>query len=222
VRRAAETFALVALCSLTMSSTGSARDHGVAGQTFLIIEPDLLATIEQKLMRLQESGGIDRMNAEFARRAEQRVRRPMPVAGITAATQLRQWAYDPTIVIEKDVRDQKGNFIARAGQTVNPLDYVAMHQALVFVDGDDKAQMDWATRTYSDLKAKIILVNGSPIEEMTARKRRFYFDQEGRLTAKFGIRHTPAVASQFGKFVKLTEVDLSAVTPIGVKPKGPL
>jgi len=212
VRRLVENGALVILCSLTLSSAGQASDHGVVGQTFPVIETDLLSVIEQRLQSLQASGGIDRMNAEFARRAEAKVRRPTPVAGITPATQARVWAFDPTIVIEKDVKDQKGNFVARAGQTVNPLDFVAMHQALVFVDGDDKAQMEWATSQYSDLKAKIILVSGSPIEEMTARKRRFYFDQEGRLTGKFGVRHTPAVAEQDGKIIKVSEIKLKGAS----------
>lgn len=212
MKRLLENSALVILCSLTLSSAGQASDHGVVGQTFPIIETDLLSVIEQRLTKLQASGGIDRMNAEFARRAEAKVRRPTPVAGITPATQARVWAFDPTIVIEKDVKDQKGNYVARAGQTVNPLDFVAMHQALVFVDGDDKAQMEWATSQYSDLKAKIILVSGSPIEEMTARKRRFYFDQEGRLTGKFGVRHTPAVAEQDGKVIKVSEIKLKGAS----------
>lgn len=212
MKRLLENSALVILCSLTLSSAGQASDHGVVGQTFPIIETDLLSVIEQRLTKLQASGGIDRMNAEFARRAEAKVRRPTPVAGITPATQARVWAFDPTIVIEKDVKDQKGNYVARAGQTVNPLDFVAMHQALVFVDGDDKAQMEWATSQYSDLKAKIILVSGSPIEEMTERKRRFYFDQEGRLTGKFGVRHTPAVAEQDGKVIKVSEIKLKGAS----------
>ena len=212
MRRPAQAAALAALCSLTLSSAGRASDHGVVGQTFPIIETDLLGAIERRLQNLQASGGIERMNAEFARRVEAKVRRPMPVAGITPAVEERVWAYDPTIVIEQDVRDQKGNLVAEAGQHVNPLDFVAMHQALVFVDGDNPEQMAWATTRYSDLKAKIILVSGSPIEAMTARKRRFYFDQAGRLSGKFGILHTPAVAEQNGKLVKLSEIKLKGAS----------
>ena len=208
MKRALESVAIVALLSVSLSSATRASDHGVVGQTFPIVEPDLLATIEAKLQRLQANGDIDRMNAAFARRAEARVRRPKPVAGITPATEARTWAYDPTITIERDVQDQKGNYIARRGQTVNPLDFTAVTQALVFVDGDNKAEMAWATAQYTDLKAKIILVNGSPLEEMTARQRRFYFDQEGRLTGKLGIRHTPAVAVQDGRVMKLSEIKL--------------
>ena len=208
MKRALESVAIVALLSVSLSSATRASDHGIVGQTFPIVEPDLLATIEAKLQRLQANGDIDRMNAAFARRAEARVRRPKPVAGITPATEARTWAYDPTITIERDVQDQKGNYIARRGQTVNPLDFTAVTQALVFVDGDNKAEMAWATAQYTDLKAKIILVNGSPLEEMTARQRRFYFDQEGRLTGKLGIRHTPAVAVQDGRVMKLSEIKL--------------
>lgn len=208
MKRALEAVAVVGICSLSVASPTIARDHGVVGQTFPIIEADLLATIEARLQRMQASGEIDRMNGEFAKRAEARIRRPKPVAGITPATEARSWSYDPSMVVERDIRDQKGNLIAQRGQVVNPLDFVSMDQALVFVDGDDKEQMAWATDRYTDLKAKIILVNGSPIEEMTARKRRFYFDQEGRLTARFGIQHTPAVAAQDGRIVRLSEIKL--------------
>lgn len=208
MRAALDLCVMFAVSALLTSSVAIASDHGVAGQTFPIVEPDLLATIEVKLQRLQANGDIDRMNAAFARHAETRVRRPKPVDGITPATEARTWAYDPTITIERDIQDQKGNYIARRGQTVNPLDFTAVHQALIFVDGDNKAEMAWATAQYSDLKAKIILVNGSPLEEMTARHRRFYFDQEGRLTGKLGIRHTPAVAVQDGRVMKLSEIKL--------------
>lgn len=208
MKRALESIAIVALLSVSLNSATRARDHGVVGQVFPIVEPDLLATIEAKLQRLQAEGEIDRMNAAFAKRTEARVRRPKPVAGITPTSEARTWAYDPTITIERDVQDQKGNYIARRGQTVNPLDFTAVSQALVFVDGDNNAEMAWATTTYSDLKAKIILVSGSPIDEMTQRQRRFYFDQEGRLTGKLGIRHTPAVAVQDGRVMKLSEIKL--------------
>src|SRR3546814_6881032 len=115
----------------------------------------------------------------------------------------RSWDYDPTIAIERDIRDQKGNLIAGAGHRINPLDFVEIKQDPVFVDGDDATQLAWATSRYTDLKAKIIFVNGSPIDAMTAKKRRFYFDQEGKLTATFGIEHTPAVVSQNGRTMRV-------------------
>ena len=92
MRRALESVAIVALLSISLTSATRARDHGVVGQVFPIVEPDLLATIEAKLQRLQAEGEIDRMNAALAKRTEARVRRPKPVAGITPASEARTWA----------------------------------------------------------------------------------------------------------------------------------
>ncbi|WP_176599146.1 type-F conjugative transfer system protein TraW [Sphingobium sp. 15-1] len=200
--------ALGAVLLVAGSMRGEAKDYGQAGQTFPVIEPDLLATIEARLSQAEASGELARMNAAFARRVEAKVRRPDPVSGITPAQEPRNWQFDPTVTVEQDIRDPKGQLIAAAGQRINPLDFVTIHQDLVFVDGDDPQQMAWATGRYSDLKAKIILVSGSPIEEMTNRKRRFYFDQEGRLTGKFGIQHTPAVVSPAGKVMQVSELVL--------------
>ncbi|OYW44979.1 MAG: type-F conjugative transfer system protein TraW [Novosphingobium sp. 12-63-9] len=177
--------ALLGIAAFVMSPARiEARDYGQTGQAFPVIEPDLLSTVEARLKR---------------------VRRPTPVAGLSPATETRDWTYDPTVQLEHDIRDQKGNLIGRAGQRINPLDFVAIKQALVFVDGDDADQIAWATSRYTDLNAKIIFVSGSPIEEMTNRKRRFYFDQEGKLTSRFGIEHTPAVVQQNGRVMRVSE-----------------
>lgn len=189
-----------------------ARDYGVAGQTFVIVEPDLLATIEARLRRLEASGGIARANAGFARAAEARVRRPAPVGGLSAATANRGWTFDPAVTLERDVRDAKGNVLARSGQAVNPLDFVTLRGSLVFIDGDDPGQLAWALARFRPLDDKIILVGGAPLDAMSRWRRRFYFDQGGRLTTKFGITHVPAVATQAGKVLHLTEVALKPQT----------
>lgn len=187
-----------------------ARDYGQHGAVFAVIEPDLLAMIRNKLTRLQDSGAIERMNQEFARRSEARIRRPDPVVGIGLATSPRSWIYDPAITIDHDVFDTKGNAIARAGQRVNPLDFVTVRQSLVFIDADDRDQLEWAMRRYTDLNAKIVMVKGAPLEAMTRWRRRFYFDQGGYLTARFGIHAVPAVVEPAGKVMRVSEI------PVGI------
>ena len=187
---------------------GQAKNYGQAGQTFPVIEPDLLATIEARLRQAEATGEMARINGQFAKRAEAKVRRPDPVAGISPTEQPRTWDYDPSITLEQDIRDQRGQLIAAAGQRINPLDFVTIRQELVFIDGDAPAQLEWATRHYSDTQAKIILVSGSPLVEMTRRQRRFYFDQQGQLTDKFGIEHVPAVVKLAGKVMRVSEIEL--------------
>jgi conjugal transfer pilus assembly protein TraW len=201
--------ALIPLAGIALAlgaMRGEARDFGQAGQVFPVIEPDLLATIEARLRRAEASGELARTNADFARRVEAKVRRPDPVAGITPARAARSWDFDPAVTLERDIRDSKGNRIAAAGQKLNPLDFVSIRQDLVFIDGDSAEELAWATARYSDLEAKLIFVRGSPIAAMTAKKRRIYFDQQGRLVNAFGIAHTPAVVTQAGKVMRVTEI----------------
>lgn len=194
-----------------------AADYGQMGQTFPIIEADLLTTIETKLRTLEANGGIERLQREMQEQAVASVRRPKRVDGMTPAITKREWLFDPSIVTEDDIVDAKGNLIAARGTRVNPLDMVQLSQALVFIDGDNAAELAWAVKTWSDVRAKIIFVSGSPFDAMKPWQRRFYFDQGGTLTGKFGIRHTPAVVSAAGANLKISEFPLPSapVAPVG-------
>jgi conjugal transfer pilus assembly protein TraW len=207
-------FALFSFClfvAAIATPPAAAKDFGQVGTVFSVIEPDLLRVIEAKLKAMQANGQIDAMNQRFKERAEAKVRRPDPVPGIELATRSHTWLYDPSIIIDHDIKDHKGNLIAAAGKRVNPLDYVKVPTPLVFIDGDDTAQVSWAIKRFDD-KAKLILVKGAPLDLMTKRQRRFYFDQAGTLTRKFGITHVPAIVVQAGSAMRVTE------TPLGGKP----
>lgn len=197
---------LACLCSAMLPAAPAvAKDYGQVGAVFPVIETDLLRVIEQKLTALQSSGQIDAMNQAFRKRAEAKVQRPTPVPGIERASTQRSWLFDPSIVIDHDIRDQKGNLIAPRGRRVNPLDFIVVKTPLVFIDGDDPAQMAWALKRY-DANAKVIMVAGAPLEAMTAHQRRFYFDQDGRLTTRFGIHAVPAVVVQEGHAMRVSEI----------------
>jgi conjugal transfer pilus assembly protein TraW len=144
-------------------------DYGQHGAVFAVIEPDLLAMIRNKLTRLQATGALERMNQEFARRSEARIRRPDPVAGSASTTprlDLRSRDHDrPRRVRYQGQRDRARR---PAGQ---PLDFVTVRQSLVFIDADDRDQLEWAMRRYTDLTAKIVMVKGAPLEAMTRWRR---------------------------------------------------
>src|SRR3546814_5109561 len=59
-----------------------ASDYGHAGQTFPVIAPDLLSTIQARLRGAEASGVLARMNEVFAKRGGLRVRRPNTVEGV--------------------------------------------------------------------------------------------------------------------------------------------
>jgi conjugal transfer pilus assembly protein TraW len=205
--RACLTLIAAGLAALPVAA--QARDYGQQGAVFGIAEQDLLRTIETRLKTLQANGGIERMNQLFAARSEAKIRRPDPVPGIGPALRERTWDYDPAVVIDHDVSDLKGNPIVRKGARINPLEMINLRQALVFIDGDDAAQVSWALQHYSEANAKLVMVKGAPLELMTRHQRRFYFDQGGYLAERFGIRAVPAVAQQAGVVMRLREIPVS-------------
>lgn len=195
------------IATIAATTPLGAKDYGQQGTVFPVIEADLLQVIEARLAGLGSSGRLDALNQAFAKRSEAKVRRPTPVPGITPASVPRTWLFDPSIIIDHEIRDNKRNLISPAGRRVNPLDFIVVKSPMVFIDGDDERQMSWALAHYDD-SAKLIMVAGAPLEAMTRYQRRFYFDQKGNLTTRFGITHTPAVVTQAGKAMKVSELVL--------------
>ncbi|WP_420608065.1 type-F conjugative transfer system protein TraW [Novosphingopyxis sp.] len=196
------------MCLLGIATSTEARDYGQQGAVFPVIERDLLAQIQSRLVAMETSGETRRLNAELKRRTIARVNRPEPVAGLVSATQARSWAFDPTITLAADIRGAKGELIWAKGARVNPLDSVPLREPLLFIDGDDPDQLGWALQ--QNARAKLILTRGAPLALMKARKRRFYFDQGGKLVKHFGIGALPARVAQEGRQLQVSEVALPA------------
>ena len=199
---------LLALLAALHAAPAEARDYGQQGTVFPIAERDLLEQIRSKLVAMEKSGETARLNQELKRRTVARVNRPEPVAGMVRAEAPRRWTIDPTVTLDADIRGAKGELIHAAGTRINPLDSVALRSELIFLDGDDPAQLAWALGRSE--AAKLILVKGAPLELMRARQRRFYFDQGGKLVAHFAIRAVPALVRQRGRQLEVSEIALPA------------
>lgn len=197
-------FALAA--AVLAIAPAAARDYGQRGAAFPVIEPDMLALLEAKLRAAEGDGRLAAMQDQLRRRTIAHVRRPAPVEGIATTTRPRSWSYDPTITAGEDIRDSQGRVIVAAGTRLNPLDTVGLRQSLVFLNGDDPAQVRWAIGATTPVNAKLILVRGSAFELMGRHQRRFFHDQRGALTAKLGIRQVPAVVEQAGRVLRITEL----------------
>lgn len=196
---------MVILVFLFLATSVHAKDYGVQGHTYPIIEPDLLKQITGKLNDLDESGKLEEHNEVLKKQAIKASRRPKSVSGITKAIKPRSYIYDPSITVPYDLKDHKGQRFHKAGSRVTPLQHRNMTKALVFIDGDDVAQVNWAMQSFTEFNAKIILTNGSPFDLMEKQDRPVYFDQEGRMISKLGIKHVPAVVSQEGLMLKIEE-----------------
>ena len=198
---------LAAACLvLSLAAPVSAKDLGVRGESWPVAEPDLLAQIEDRLAMLRDSGALDRFAREAAARARSRIEAPDRVAGIAPARERRERLFDPSVTVARDLRAADGALLAAAGTRVNPLATMALTRDLLFIDGTRASEVAWALEYARP--AKIVLLAGRPLDLARTHGRPFFFDQGGRLAARFGLRFTPSLVTREGARLRIAEFPL--------------
>ncbi|MCY4583954.1 MAG: type-F conjugative transfer system protein TraW [Chloroflexi bacterium] len=196
------------LLAAALPGDGSAKDLGVRGATWPVAEPDLLAQIESRLIEMDRSGELARLEQEARADARRKLEEPDPAPGIAPVREERSRLLDPAITVARDIRTSDGTLIAAAGTRVNPLERMTLARDLLFVDGRREAEIAWALsrEKESARPSKIVLLAGRPLELMRRHRRAFFFDQGGRLAARFGLRFTPVLVVQDGTQLRITEI----------------
>ena len=199
--------ALVAIAML-LSLAVRAHDLGVVGPVYPIAEPSLLEVILARLRDAEASGVLARVQRDAQARAKNQIEQPAAIVKLTKTTKVRSFFYDPSIVVPYPILDADGKLLVPPGTTVNPLDTVSLSKALLFIDARDTAQVKRASEILDQRggKLKVILTGGSYLDLMRRWKRPVFFDQQGTLTEKLGIRHVPALVTQDGKRLKIEEI----------------
>ena len=201
-------FGLAIICCAMMLAARPvpAKDLGVRGAVWPVAEPDLLARIEARLASLEASGELARMRRDALDRAIERIEGPGRVEGIGPARVRRTRLFDPSITVERDIRTDDGTLIAAQGALINPLEVYPLTRDLLFIDGARPTEVAWALG--HDRPARIVLLAGRPLDLMRAHGRPFFFDQNGRLSKRFGLRATPSLVAAEGSMLRITEVPL--------------
>ncbi|TDN51491.1 type-F conjugative transfer system protein TraW [Scandinavium goeteborgense] len=170
-----------------------ARDLGSWGALWPVAEPDMLTTIHDKLLSMQDSGEIASTNKAFRERVREHSLRPQPVDGLTVAQENTTHFVDPSFVVSRDIADQNGIVFAHKGEMINPLEHVPFTETLYFIDADSPGQVAWMkAQQPPTLMFKVILVNGNIQEATRALDTHIYFDQKGTLSRRFELTAVPA------------------------------
>lgn len=192
------------------AASACAADLGVLGPTYGIAEPHLLDFIQQRLRDQERSGELQRLLREAQVRGIDAVKHPAPVPGLRATETARSFYIDPSFTLDRNIVDAQGRLLFPAGTRKNPLDVVSLSRQLLFFDARDSRQVARARElmTRYEGQLKPILTGGSYLELMKAWQRPVYFDQQGTLIRRFGIRQLPALVSQDGRRLRVDELTL--------------
>ena len=106
---------LFVMLIISLLPIAQADDLGVVGPTYDIAEPDLLEAIQSHLFQMEESGELAKKQNEYRARVIGTVERPKPVPGIKATATKRTFFYDPTMILDHDIRGEDGAILFARG-----------------------------------------------------------------------------------------------------------
>jgi conjugal transfer pilus assembly protein TraW len=182
------------LCSMLLS----AKDFGTYGTTFSIAEEDLLLVLRERLAQTQwDEEKRDQIRNAFVKRIEVPKGRQL-----LKAEKLRVFEFDPSIVLQEDIKDHEGKAIVYKNTHINPLEFSVLREDLLIFDGTDISQVAWA----KSQQGRWILANGKPLDLEDREQRPVYFDQGAYLSLKLGIRALPAKVKQESQKLVIEEM----------------
>lgn len=183
----------ILLVWLILSGSTYAKDLGVYGPTYLIVEKDAFEWIvSERLPELQRSGEIDKMNAKLQENSRNRIENPRGTH-LPDAKSVRIRYKSLVYTLPRDVKDAKGRVLFKKGVSVNPSDILPeSNKTLLFIDGTSSKHINYAIREYETNKfIKIVLVAGRPLELMRKHNITIFFDQHQRLVDRFDVQALP-------------------------------
>ena len=200
----------------SISLSANAKDFGTQGHSYQITEQEFLQMIAERLKKIDMKKEQEKMQSLV----RDRVENPRAASSVKPATAKRSFYFDPTYTLDKDVVLPCGKILHRAGTQVNPLEHMDLNRRLLFIDARRIEQVKWLREELDKplpdqkeaVEDKVILVGGSPstLKKLLKdeHKNKVYFDQNGELTARFGITGSPAVVVQDGLRLRIDEIKL--------------
>ncbi len=204
---------VLAILIFAYSDKAVAKDLGKYGSTTGIKEEGFLAMIARKLKTVDIEKEQENMKAQ----AQKRIDEPVPVKGIIRTKEARSFTFDPTYILLEDIYLPSGTLMHPAGTKVNPLDHMDLDRKMIFIDAKDQEQITWLETQVKKHNGApnsreetliVILVSGRPLELQEKLQKVVYFDQNGELTSKFGIRQVPAIIMQEDKLLHIDEINI--------------
>ena len=117
---------------------GHLGDFGNRGYTYPIDEPDIMELMQRRALKVDwqkaKQHAIDNFWNEQSKRFF-----PMPTAKSSVSR-----VVDPTFMVAQDIKDLAGNYIAREGDMVNPLDKLPFTDAIVIFNPKRKDEVEVA------------------------------------------------------------------------------
>jgi conjugal transfer pilus assembly protein TraW len=201
--------AVVASLLLIIPVVAGAEDLGARGRT-VPVDRDAREQMKDVIRQKEANGDLDRFWTAYRAKVIDAIRHPAPL-GVPTDARVRTELHDLRFVMPQDYVDQTGRVVVRRGTVIEPLKIQPLTTGLIFIDGRDEAQIQYALAASRRERLKIVLTAGSPFDLRVRFKNTtwngmptvpFYFDQRkliiNSLQRLYGVnlRSVPAKLTQ--------------------------
>lgn len=198
-------FHKIFLLTLSFFSILEGKDFGTFGHTFPIKEKSLKEVLQEKAGALSQEE-VRRGCENLAEKIKKEETLFKKISHIKEAEHYRSFVYDPSISLEEDILDDKGEALFPKGMKVNPLEGIALDKGLLFFDGNNPKHIEWAESQEGEFKW--VLVGGSPLKIQEEKGRPVFFDQGGVYSRKFQIENVPCRITQEKTVLRVEEIPI--------------
>lgn len=191
----------VIFCLFALQFNVFAKDFGVNGKTFEIKEANILEVIKASLT----PDKVKEFQEKFKKEAIKSANRPKGII-LPKAQEFRSFTFNPSVILQKDLKDHKGQVFAKKGQVLNPLKHISLSKTLILIDGDNKLQVEFALNFKGN--KQIILTKGEVLNLSKKYDELFFFDFNASIVKKFGIKALPSIVFQNEEVLEINEIPL--------------
>lgn len=180
-------------------------------------DPDARQEFQDIIKQKQQSGELARFWQRYRDKTIAAIKNPAPLgirSDYTPGTELRPLRWQ----VPQDYRDQQGRVMVPKGTVIEPLKITPLRIGLIFIDGRDQRQVDYAITKGQTGNYRIVLTAGSPYALRVKYRNTpwhggktvpFYFDQRTMIISSFrmlygiDLNRVPVVLSQRGDQLQL-------------------
>lgn len=192
---------IITLACIIFPAVSYASAAGSAGAVYPIAERDALEEIQERVGKVDWNSHFERLKKSL------KSYRPGNLYPLPKAKEDRIFAVDLTYTLEFDIPDGKGGILYPKGYTFNPLDYAGLPNVLVFIDGEDRGQVEWFRRSeYAKNPGAMLLLTDGSYFSLSEKLHRPVFYATRQIVERFNLRAVPSVLYQKEKLVEVKEI----------------
>ena len=203
---------LIACLLVLFSVHAYSEDLGSTNKGLAPLDPDARETMKNIIRQKEKSGELAQFWNNYRDKSIEGIKHPAPL-GIASNYSVSSKLFDLRFVMNQDYKDQNGKVIVAKGTVVEPLKINPLKEGLIFIDGRDPAQVNYAIREGRKYPLRIVLTAGSAYDLRVKYKGQdwngspnipFYFDQKKMIITQLGrlyninINSVPAKLTQQG------------------------